>query len=151
MLPHEKLWLPKYRVIKTSKSNPLWHKFFNWFNRTYSWWWNWSYEYYWYDWSSLYVWDKWGNFIESFINKPALITLKEWGQAINGKTKLPTKSAPKYTKQFIRDDGAIFTETTINNDTIDSIKSRIKERQEANKADQSLLTAHRNLFKNPNK
>jgi hypothetical protein len=73
----------KYWVIKMDKNHPLWNKFWDWINKKTGYTLPIGYDYYGYDGSAQYFTGFDGyNRINSFHNKPKLITLDEWDKQI---------------------------------------------------------------------
>lgn len=133
-LPHELLWLDRYRVVKKDESDPLWGEFLRWFNTYYNviiWTWN----YYWYDWCSQ--WINWSDDITYFENNPTRITLAERDRIVNKKPS-QTKKLSKPIRSC-EHNWSIYKEDTIDWVSIEDMKAT---RDNIN----SKLQTHRNLF-----
>lgn len=141
-LPHELLWLPRYRVVGKDESDPLWSLFFDWFNGFYGTSYRKDRNFYWYDWWNGVAKSNSNDYIEYFKNNPTLITLQERDRCVNKK-----QSQTKKLSKPIR--SCEYNWSTYMEDTIDwvSIEDMKQTRDNINK---QLLT-HRNLFSNPNK
>lgn len=134
--------LPRYFVIKRNTSNPLWQEYIDWLNEIFWSQWEWGlFNYYWFDWFDGFWWTYCRDMLSWFHNKPTLITLQEWNEAVNW-------NKPKYTKQFERDDWVIFTETEIWEITIEDYKKEMKKNKARNKEIKQLLKEHKDLFGN---
>lgn len=138
-LPHELLWLDRYRVVKKDESDPLWGEFFNWFNSSFDFEFHNSWTFFWYDWNNNWKlkWAAAYSNIGSFNNNPTLITLAERDRCINKK--------PSQTKQLSKPirscehNWSIYKEDTIDWVSIEDMKAT---RDNIN----SKLLTHRNLF-----
>lgn len=75
--------LPKHYVIKKDENNPLWEKYIDWLNKEYGERFIGGLMYYGYDGAYVRGISCHGS-IELFKNSPELITLEQWGEAVNG-------------------------------------------------------------------
>lgn len=141
-LPHELLWLDRYRVVKKDESDPLWELFFEWFNKYYHVDYDDSWDYFWHDWSNIGWWTDAYCDIEDFENSPTLITLAERDRCVN---KKPSQTKPLSKPiRSCEHNWSIYKEDTIDWVSIEDMKAT---RDNIN----SKLQTWRNLFLNPNK
>lgn len=142
-LPHELIWLDRYRVVKKDESDPLWELFFEWFNKYYHVDYDDSWDYFWHDWSNIGWWTDAYCDIEDFENSPTLITLAERDRCVNKKSSQTRKLSEKYTytNQVLRSDWVLFTPDEVWGEKVSDIKERYNK-------DRSLLRKHKDLFGN---
>lgn len=136
-LPHELIWLDRYRVVKKDESDPLWELFFEWFNKYYHVDYDDSWDYFWHDWSNIGWWTDAYCDIEDFENSPTLITLAERDRCVNKKSS-QTKKLSKPIRSC-EHNWSIYKEDTIDWVSIEDMKAT---RDNIN----SKLQTHRNLF-----
>lgn len=142
-LPHELIWLDRYRVVKKDESDPLWELFFEWFNKYYHVDYDDSWDYFWHDWSNIGWWTDAYCDIEDFENSPTLITLAERDRCVNKKSSQTKQLSEKYTytNQVLRSDWVLFTPDEVWGEKVSDIKERYNK-------DRSLLRKHKDLFGN---
>lgn len=140
---------PKYWVVNIQENadHELLPKFKEWYNKITTKEWYFTSTYYGYSGHCLYngYCDK--DNLSSFNNNPIIITLEEWHDHFFSSEK-PKKPKATYTQYFKRSDGVVFTENTINEETLESIKeSRKADLASANRK-QLLINEHKKLFGN---
>ncbi len=154
-LPHELLWLDRYRVVKKDESDPLWSLFWSWYTKQ-----CWKdesrkaiYEYYGYDDRKKYTnWFDFFDDLEEFRNNPTLITLQERDRCVNKKPtyddycdwvheELEKSQTPKYSyqTQILRSDWLLFTKDKIWDELVSDIQARMNR-------DRSVLRKWKDLF-----
>jgi hypothetical protein len=147
MTEHEKLWFPKYWVIKKTDDKRI-DDFIDWFNKYYSASWCGDYTYCWYEWTSGCGWTNFHNYIDGFENNPTIITLDQWEKRTKQKKSHTKLSSPIRSCSY---DNKTRTSDTIDWIKITDLKEQLQTNENINKEINKIMLQHRNLFSNPNK